>query len=218
MVVAIDGPAGVGKSTIARKVAEAAGFFLLNSGSFYRALTWGVLRAGVNPHDEESVVRIARASVLDVADGVTLNGRNVEKVIHSDDVDRWVAPHSCIPAVRDIVNRELRRIARGRDIVMEGRDIGTVVFPKAEVKVFLDADVRTRAERRYRQGTSGLSLEEIEASIRERDRVSRDAGRLEPARDAISIDSSHLTITQVCEKVMEAILLKKNNLGDARRV
>jgi cytidylate kinase len=221
MVVAIDGPAGVGKSTIARAVAETAGFLYLNSGSFYRAITWSVLQGGFDPEKEVDVLRAARSARLDMKDAaVLLDDRDVEADIHSDLVDRWVAPHSAIPEVRDIVNRQLRRIAEGKDVIMDGRDIGTVVFPDAEVKIFLDADARTRAERRFRQGTSTMGIEEIEKAIRERDGVDRGkkVGRLAQAPDALYIDTSHLTIQQVCERVTRATLLRKNNLGDIRRV
>ena len=221
MVVAIDGPAGVGKSTVAQEVARAAGFLYLNSGSFYRAVTLAVLESNADPEDREKVIAAARAARLEMRDGsLALNGRDVEAAIRSDTVDRWVARHSSIPEVRDIVNRGLRRLADGRDVVMDGRDIGTVVFPNAEVKIFLDADVKTRAGRRFNQGTSGMALAEIERGIAERDRVDRSkaVGRLDMAKDALYMDTSHLTIHEVCERVNQAILLKKNNLGDTRRI
>ncbi len=221
MVVAIDGPAGVGKSTIARETAKATGFQYLNSGSFYRAITWLVLRSGVDPEDIPGIIESGRACRLDVHDGaIAANGREIEGEIHGDAIDRWVAQHSAIPEIRDVVNRELKRIAGDGDVVVEGRDIQTVVFPDAEVKVFLDADVKTRALRRFNQGVSGLTLEEIEKSIAARDTVDRTkpVGRLMAAKDAIIIDTSHLTIKQVCERVVQAILLQKNNRGDIRRV
>ena len=221
MVVAIDGPAGVGKSTISREVAKAAGFHYLNSGSFYRAITWLVIHGGGSPEDRSRIIETARSCRLEYKNGgIWANGRDIEPEIHSDAVDRWVAQHSVFPEVRDVVNRELKRTADGKDIVVEGRDIQTVVFPNAEVKVFLDADVKTRALRRYRQGVSGLTLEEIEGAIAKRDGVERTktVGRLQAAEDAIIIDTSHLTIPEVCERVVQAILLRKNNLGDIRRV
>ncbi len=219
--MAIDGPAGVGKSTVAQEVARTAGFLYLNSGSFYRAVTLAVLESGADPEDPRKVTAAARAARLEMRDGsLVLNGRDVEAQIRSDAVDRWVARHSSIPEVRDIVNCGLRRLAEGRDVIMDGRDIGTVVFPHAEVKIFLDADVKTRAARRFNQGTSGMSLAEIEHGIAERDRVDRTkaVGRLDMAKDALYVDTSHLTIHEVCERVNQAILLKKNNLGDTRRI
>jgi CMP/dCMP kinase len=221
MVVTIDGPAGVGKSTVARRAAEAAGFLYVNSGSFYRAVTWAVLESGADPADTAAVLARARTCRFDMAGGrLTLDGREVESRIHTDSVDAWVASHSSIPELREIVNARLRQISAGRDVVMDGRDIGTVVFPDAEVKVFLDADMRTRAERRFRQGTSSLGLEEILKGIGERDRIDRSkpVGRLAAAEGAILIDTSHLTIDEVCERVTQAVLVKKNNPGDIRQV
>jgi cytidylate kinase len=221
MVVAIDGPAGVGKSTIARAVAEKAGFLYLNSGSFYRAITWEILNRHGDPSDVSEAIHVARACRLDFREGVlNLNDIGVENLIRTDVVDQWVSRHSSIPEVREAVNLRLRRFAEGHDVVADGRDIGTVVFPNADAKIFLDADVKTRAERRFRQGVSGLSLAEIERAIGERDLSDRSkpVGRLDVAADALYIDTSHLTIYQVCERVIQAILLKKNHLGDIRRV
>ncbi|MGD0724432.1 MAG: (d)CMP kinase [Spirochaetia bacterium] len=221
MVVAIDGPAGVGKSTVARKSAEAVGFLYVSSGSFYRAITLAVLDAAAALDDPAAVIAVARACRLELRNGhLDLNGRNVEDRINSDAVDAWVAPLSAIPQVREIVNRRLREIAARGDVVVEGRDIGTVVFPGAEVKVFLDADVTTRAARRHEQGTRALPLAEIQKTIAERDLTDRNkpAGRLAAAADALHIDTSLLTIEQVCERVRSAILVSRNNPGDTRRL
>ena len=221
MVVAIDGPAGVGKSTVARKCAEAVGFLYISSGSFYRAITLAVLDAETAPDDPFAVVAVARRCRLELRNGhLELDGSSVEDRIRSDAVDAWVAPHSAIPQVREIVNRRLREIAAQGDAVVEGRDIGTVVFPDAELKVFLDADVTTRAARRHTQGTSSLPLAEIEKTIAERDLADRNkpAGRLAAAVDALHIDTSLLTIDQVCERVRSAILVSRNNPGDTRRL
>jgi cytidylate kinase len=219
MVVAIDGPAGVGKSTVSRKCAEAAGFLYINSGSFYRAITLAVLESGSSTEDPRAVLAVARSARLDVREGrLQLGGVDVEDRLHSDAVDAWVALHSSIPEIREIVNRRLREISARRDVVVEGRDIGTVVFPAAEVKVFLDADVATRAGRRKNQGTSALSLAQIEQTLQQRDTVdiNKPTGRLVPAAGALRIDTSLLTIQQVCERVTEAILLSRNNPGDIR--
>jgi cytidylate kinase len=221
MVAAIDGPAGVGKSTVARRCAEAVGFLYISSGSFYRAITLAVLDAAIPPDDPAAVIEIARACRLELRDGrLALDGRDVEDRIRSDAVDAWVAPLSAIPQVREIVNRRLREIAAQGDVVVEGRDIGTVVFPRAEVKIFLDADVTTRAARRHEQGTSALPLSEIERAITERDLTDRNkpSGRLAAAVDALHIDTSLLTIDQVCERVRTAILVSRNNPGDTRRL
>jgi len=221
MVAAIDGPAGVGKSTVARRSADATGFLYVNSGNFYRAITFAALEAGGPPGDPTAVLAIARSCRLEMSGScLSLNGRFVEDLIHTDAVDAWVAAHSSVPEVRDIVNERLRQIAQGQDVVVEGRDIGTVVFPHADVKVFLDADVGTRAARRHAQGVSSLPLKQVEQSIDARDTVDRNkpAGKLQAAQDALRIDTSHLTIDQVCDKVIQAILVKKNNPGDIRRI
>jgi cytidylate kinase len=191
----------------------------VNSGSFYRAITLAVLEAGASPDDYAGVLSVARRCRLEM-DGacLTLNDRPVEELLHSDAVDEWVAAHSSIPEVRYIVNEKLRQVAKGKDALVEGRDIGTVVFPEAEVKIFLDADVATRAARRHIQGVSSLPLEQVEKSIAARDSVDRNKplGKLQAAADAIRIDTSHLTIDEVCDRVTEAILVKKNNPGDIR--
>ncbi len=219
MIVAIDGPAGVGKSTIAHRCAERAGFLYINSGSFYRAVTLAVLQQKVPPDDPGAVLAVARSCRIELTAGeVHLDDRNVESLLHGDTVDSWVAAHSAIPAVRDIVNARLREIVARRDAVVEGRDIGTVVFPDAQLKIFLDADIATRASRRHEQGVSGLSLDALRASIGARDTLDRNkpTGRLAAAPDALRIDTSLLTIEQVCETVDEAILVSRNNPGDIR--
>ena len=219
MLVAIDGPAGVGKSTIARRCAKHAGFLYVNSGSFYRAVTLAVLERRVPLEDAQAVIAVARACRIELKDDeVWLDGRNVERLLHGDEVDSLVAALSAIPAVRDAVNSRLRETAGSRDAVVEGRDIGTVVFPHAALKIFLDADIATRASRRHEQGVSGLSLEALRETIGARDTVDRNkpTGRLAAAPDALQIDTSHLTLQQVCERVDEAILVSRNNPGDIR--
>ncbi|HVP19776.1 MAG TPA: (d)CMP kinase [Spirochaetia bacterium] len=221
MIAAIDGPAGVGKSTVARRCADAAGLLYVNSGNFYRAITLAALEAGAPPGDFDRVLAVARACRLSMRGSrLCSNGRDVEDLLHSDAVDEWVAAHSSIPEIRRIVNTRLREIVQGKDVLVEGRDIGTVVFPRADIKIFLDADVSTRAARRHAQGVSHLPLEEVEKSIAARDTVDRNkpTGRLLAAPDALLIDTSHLTIDQVCDRVIVAILVKKNNPGDIRRL
>jgi cytidylate kinase len=219
MVVAIDGPAGVGKSTIAQRSAREAGFLYVNSGSFYRAITLAVLDSGVPPADARQVLSVAGSCSLQLREGhLLLNGAEVEGRLHSDAVDAWVSRHSAIPELRQIVNSRLREIAAGRDVVVDGRDIGTVVFPDAEVKIYLDADVHTRALRRHAQGVSRLPLAQLERAIAARDQSdeTKPTGRLAAAADALRIDTSHLTIEQVCERVVGAILVSRNNPGDRR--
>ena len=219
VLVAIDGPAGVGKSTVARQCARQAGFLYINSGSFYRAITHAVLKRYVDPADKDAVVGVARHVRLDVdGEAVLLDGQNVERELHGDAVDGRVAAVSAIPEVRQVVNQRIREVAAGQDAVVEGRDIGTVVFPAAQVKIFLDADIETRAARRHDQGVSRRSLAETRVAIGRRDTVDRTkpVGALLAAPDAVRIDTSLLTIQQVCERVNQAILVSRNNPGDIR--
>ena len=212
MIVALDGPAGVGKSSVARRVAEALHMKYINSGNLYRAVTWAVLQDGrVNPASEKQTVELAGRLEFSVEGGkLTVDGRDVEPYLHTDEVDEWVAQVSSYTPVRDIVNRELRDITADIDAVVEGRDITTVVFPDAEVKIFLDASVETRAQRRYSQGTSNLSLEEIRTRIRTRDEIdtNKKVGRMALADDAVYLDTSDLTIDRVCEKVIDTVTQK----------
>jgi len=208
MVVAIDGPAGAGKSTIARSVARRAHLLYINSGNFYRAITLVALDAGTDPSDQAAVLEVARAASVEIVSGrIRLNGKDVEEALHTDRVDRWVAQHSAIPEVRAIVNSRLREAVRGLDVIVEGRDIGTAVFPDAEIKIYLDASIRMRAKRRFEQGISTLSLPDIEENIRKRDEIDKNkpVGSLKIAEDALYVDSSDLTIDEVCERVMRKI-------------
>jgi cytidylate kinase len=208
VVVAIDGPAGVGKSTLANWVAETFGFFNLNSGSFYRAMVVKVLESGVDTSDEKAVVSAVESANLDIIQGkLHLDGQDVEGRLRTDQVDKWSSIISTIVSVRHIVNRHLRRIAGTINLVAEGRDMTTVVFPDAEVKIYLEAEPSVRAKRRFDQGTSTQSLTELEVSIRERDHRDRNKkeGSLLIADDAVVLDTSTLTLDQVYEKVARLI-------------
>ncbi len=212
MVIALDGPAGVGKSTIARRIAGRTGFKYLISGDLYRAVTYGVQKIGVDPSDTESVVERAREFSISIRDDrVFLDGIDIQDHLHTDAVDRWVAQVSAIVPIREIVNALLRKIAKNNDVVVEGRDITTVVFPDAERKFYLDASVETRAKRRFNQGVSSLSLEEHIKAIRRRDEIdmNKPVGSLKLADDAVYLDTSDLTIDEVCEKVIHAIPRKE---------
>ncbi len=204
MVVAIDGPAGVGKSSLADRVARGFNFFNLNSGAFYRAVVVKVLDDRVDPENETEVIAAANRAELEIVDdALYLDGKNVENRLRTDAVDRWSSILSTIVPVRHIVNQHLRRIAGTISLVAEGRDMTTVVFPEAEVKIYLDADARVRAKRRFDQGTSTQSLKDIEASIRERDErdTNKKEGSLAVAEDAVVLDTSALTLDEVYEKV-----------------
>lgn len=202
MVVAIDGPAGCGKSTVAKILAERLHLTFLNSGSFYRGITLALLRAGIDLKDEQKVLDFARGLSLDYVNShLILEGEDVEDLLHTDQVDAHAAQVSAIVPLRHIVNEKIREVTKSLNIVCEGRDMTTVVFPNAEHKFYLDASIDVQAQRRFNQGVSDLSLEEIKESIRKRDEIDKNKveGALKIAPDALYIDTSHLTIEEVCE-------------------
>lgn len=218
MVVAIDGPAGTGKSSVSACVAHVTGFSYLNSGRFYRAIALTALTRGVPPDDESALAEIAAA--LDIrVDGehLVIDGHRRADELHSSDVDAIVAAVSAVPAVRARVNERLLALAADRDVVAEGRDMATVVFPDAEVKVYLDADPIERARRRRDQLAAAESLESIAESIRIRDEIDRSKaiGSLRQAPDAHYIDTTHLTLEGVCETVVAII---REHTSDRRSI
>ncbi len=204
MIVAIDGPAGVGKSSIAGHIADKLGYFNLNSGNFYRAVTLKSIENGLSSDNEQDIIRIAGSCDIKIRDfRMILDGRDVEDILHSDAIDAMVAQVSAIVPVRHIVNEKIRELSSHLDMVAEGRDMTTVVFPHADVKVFLDASAEVRAKRRFDQGVSELSYEEILEGIQKRDVIDRNKkeGSLKISEDALYLDTSSLTLDQVCEKV-----------------
>ena len=211
-VIAIDGPSGSGKSTIAARVAARLGIRWLSSGALYRAVTRMALdRLGsAGAHDGlVALVRSVRWTLIGAA--VFADGRELTARLHSTEVDGRVAQVSAVPAVRDAVNHVLRARVAGECWVVEGRDIGTEVFPSAVVKVFLDASPVVRAERRALQrGSEAAEAGQIAAELAERDRRDRRKamGALRPAAAAKLIDTSHLTVGEVCEIVVSVIPTK----------
>jgi len=208
VVVAVDGPAGVGKSTVARAVAAALGAPYLDTGAFYRAVTLAVVRSGVDPADAAAVLAVAAATDLDFAGGVMLlDGEPVTEAVRAPEVVALVSAVSAFPEVRRVVVQQQRAWVerRGGRAVVEGRDIGTVVFPEAPVKVYLTADAAERARRRAGDAeAAGQSVEAIERQLRARDHAdsTREASPLRPADDAVTIDTTALTLEQVVRIVM----------------
>ena len=210
MVVAIDGPAGTGKSTVASLIAKKLNITFLNSGSFYRALTLALLEANVDLSNTDLVIEFCKKQNLDYVNShLILNGVDVEHRLHEDNVSANVSPVSAIPEVRHFVNDRLHEIVKSLSIVCEGRDMTTVVFPNADYKFYLDASLDVQAERRFNQGVSNLSLEEIKESIRKRDEIDKNKkeGALKIAQDAVYIDTSNLTIEEVCAIMLKHIQL-----------
>ncbi len=208
MIIAMDGPAGTGKSTIASIIAKKLDITYLNSGSFYRALTMALLDGGIDLSDQEKVVEFCKKQKLEYNKSrLVLNGVDVEDHLHDDRVSKNVAQISAIVPVRHLVNDRMQEITKSLDIVCEGRDMTTVVFPQAEYKFYLDASLDVQAQRRFDQGVSNMTLEEIKESIRKRDEIDRNKaeGALKIAEDAVYIDTSNLTIDMVCEIILNKI-------------
>ena len=162
MVVAIDGPAGCGKSTVAKIIADRLNITFLNSGSFYRGITLSLLRSGISIENQQEVIGLAQSLDIDYVNSrLVINGEDVEDLLHTDEVDAHTAHVSSIIPLRHIVNEKIRHITRSLSIVCEGRDMTTVVFPDAEHKFYLDASIDVQALRRFNQGVSNLSLEDV---------------------------------------------------------
>lgn len=214
LVIAIDGPAGSGKSTIAARLAKKLGYANLESGAMYRALALEALERNIPLDDEASLRQLAEATVIRLepsGDGnrVLLDARDVSQRIREADITAAASRVSAHPAVRRLLVARQREMGAQGGVVMEGRDIGTVVFPNADVKIFLDADPGVRAERRFLQN-GAQSAEEalrVQAEILARDQRdrSRTASPLFPAPDAVILDSTHMTIDQVVEAVEQIV-------------
>src|SRR5207249_3235183 len=212
LVIAIDGPAGVGKSTVARRLAERLGWTYVDSGATYRAAALKVLESGASPDDERAVIEIVtgadiRLAIDDLRARVLLDGRDVSGKIRTPEVTLAAAKVSRLPQVRTKLVALQRSAARGRRVVMEGRDIGTVVFPQSPLKIFLKADPEERARRRLGQeekGGQARSLEQTAQEIHRRDRLDseRKISPLVAAPDACQIDSTRLTADQVVERIV----------------
>ncbi|MBO4857252.1 MAG: (d)CMP kinase [Treponema sp.] len=209
MIIAIDGPAGTGKSTIASILAEKHNLTFLNSGGFYRTLTLAVLQAGIDYKDEKATLEFCKKQKIEYTkeSHFILNGTDVTAHLHDDEVTANASQVSAIVEIRHLVNDLMREITKSLDIVCEGRDMTTVVFPNAEVKVYLDASAEVRAKRRFDQGVSNMTLEEIKAAIEKRDEMDKNKkeGSLKIAPDALYIDTSNLTIDNVCAIIEKQI-------------
>ena len=212
LIVAIDGPSGAGKGTIARAVAARLNYRHIDTGAMYRAVAWRALQQGLDIRDEAVVASIAERATFDLERGrVLIDGHDVTRAIRTPEIDGGAAHVARHPAVRRLLVARQRTLGSGGGIVMEGRDIGTVVFPDADIKIFLDASPEERARRRANdpahRASEGRGLGDIATALAERDRIdsTRAASPLAKAPDAYLIETTGLSVDAVVDRVMTAI-------------
>jgi cytidylate kinase len=222
LIIAIDGPSGAGKGTISKQVAARLGYTHIDTGAMYRALAWKGLEAAIDLADEAAVSALARRLTFDVGDGaVRVDGQDVAQAIRTAEIDTAAAAVARLPRVRAVLIERQRQMGSGGGIVMEGRDIGTVVFPSAPVKIFLDASPEERARRRasdpaHSSGRGGAAIRDVATALEERDRSdrTRTASPLLQAADAVAIDTTGLSIEEVVGRVIDVV--KKREAGGDR--
>lgn len=218
MIVAVDGPAGSGKGTVTKRIEKELGFLNLDTGATYRCVALEALRRGLTLQDEEKIIEVANQIDIKInnvgdKDIVLLNGEDVSEKIRTKEVTAIVSQVSSIIPVREKMVEVQRKLAIGKDVIVEGRDIGTVVFPNAEVKIYLDASEEVRAKRRYEENLQkgiNTTYEEVLENVRMRDYndMHKKFGALKKAQDSIVIDSTDLTIDEAVEKIKNIILEK----------
>lgn len=214
IVVAIDGPAGAGKSTIAKLVAEKLGYAYIDTGAMYRSVAWRFLQTG-QPFDEAFISGLANTMVIQFrpeahVNRVFVDGQEVTDAIRSAEVTANVSKVAAIGAVREAMVEQQRRMGDAGGVLMDGRDIGTVVFPNAQLKIFLTASVEERAQRRYKELLAKgeqVDLAQLQQDIASRDKQDseRAISPLRQAEDALFLDTSHMNIEQVTEKIMQLV-------------
>lgn len=223
-VVAIDGPAGSGKGTVTKLVGKKIGLVNIDTGAMYRCVTLECLNQNILPEELDKIEKVLENIDIkfqkeDEKELVFLNGNNVTDEIRSTKVNSNVAKFAAIKIVRDKVTPMQREMGKVTDVIMEGRDIGTVVFPNADVKIFLDCSIEERANRRFKQNQEkGIesTYEEVLESIKERHRLEteREVAPFVQAEDAIYVDSTNLSIEEVVEKIVGIIEEKRNNINN----
>ena len=225
LIVAVDGPAGSGKGTITKKIEKELGLINLDTGATYRCVALEALRHGLTVNDEEDIIKLLDSIDIQIQnegdkDIIYLNGEDVSKEIRETAVTEIVSPISAIIAVRKKMIELQRELAKGKNVIVEGRDIGTVVFPNADLKIYLDANEEIRAKRRYEESIkSGINItyDEVLKHIKWRDNNDKNkkVGALKKAEDAIVIDTSYMSIDDAVEAVKEKI---ENLIKDKSRL
>jgi len=221
LVIAIDGPSGAGKGTVARAIAAQLGYRHVDSGAMYRAVGWQAIRDGVPLDDEDAIAELAVRSTIDVTNtAVTINGHDVTRAIRTPEIDRAAAAVARLPKVRAVLVERQRQMGAGGSIVMEGRDIGTVVFPDADVKIYLDASPEERARRRASDPAhTGVpaAVSEVATLLTARDEIdrTRKASPLYAAADAIVIDTTGKSVDDVVNEVLA--VTRKAERQDGRK-
>lgn len=215
MIVAVDGPAGSGKGTVTKRIEKELGFLNLDTGATYRCVALQILKENVSMEDEEKIIKIANEIDIEIdntgdKDIIFLNGVDVSKDIRTKEVTAIVSQVSSIIPVREKMVEVQRKLANVKNVIVEGRDIGTVVFPNADIKIYLDASEEIRAKRRYEENVKNgvdTSYTEVLENVRLRDYndMHKKVGALKKADDAIVIDSTDLTIDEVVNKIKNII-------------
>ena len=223
MIIAIDGPAGAGKSTVARIIAHKLGFLYIDTGAMYRALTLKIMQEKIDIKDNQRIVKMAVSSRIELtnkADGsinVFLDGRDVSKEIREPRISQIVSDIAKIKEVREEMLKLQKKLGEQNNAVLDGRDIGTVVFPEADRKFYIDARVGERVKRRYKELKElgqDITMKDVDADLSKRDKIdsTRQYAPLKKAQDAIYIDTTHMTIEEVVNRIYQKLINKKKSI------